>query len=87
MIAHVSATTSRPSCELSEPTGDRESHVSGWGGRLVRVCLAVYLIPVLLVMLLVGAVGLVVLHVAGGAAKLATLIRAALGTRQGDFPL
>lgn len=87
MIAHVSATASRPPCEHSRPTNDHESRVSGWAVRLVRVCLAIYLIPVLLVMFLAGVIGAVVLGVAGGAAKLATLIRAAMGTREGDFPL
>lgn len=86
MIAHIPATTSRPPRELSDPTGDRESRAPSWPVRLARICLAIYLIPVLLVMLLVGGVGVVVLGVATGVAKLAALIGRALGARGNDFP-
>lgn len=83
MIAHIPAAASRPPGGLSDSIGDRESSASGWAVRLVRICLAIYLIPVLLVMVLVGGVGVVVL----GVAKLATLIRAAWEPRNGGFPL
>jgi|GEM_PF-1798119 len=87
MIAHLPATTSRPPRELSESNdGGGESRPLGWAVRLARICLAIYLIPVLLVMFLVGAVGVVVLGVAGGAVKLAALIGGALETRGNDFP-
>lgn len=87
MLAHIPATASRTPCELSEPTGEHESRALGWAARLARICLAIYLIPVLLVMLLVGGIGVVVLGVAGGAAKLAALIRGALGARGNDSSL
>lgn len=86
MIAHIPATASRTSHKFSEPTGGRESRALSWAVRLARICLAIYLIPVLLVMFLVGGIGAVVLGVAGGAAKLAALARDALETRGNDFP-
>lgn len=87
MIAHVSATASRPPRELTEPTGDHEFRAPGWAARLVRICLAIYLIPVLLVMLLVGGIGVVVLGVAGVGVKLAALVRGASRARKNGFPL
>lgn len=41
---------------------DGSDHVSAWG-RLLQATLAVYLIPVLLIVLLVGGIGLLILTV------------------------
>jgi len=85
MIAHIPATASRTSRRSAGPD-QRESRALGWAIRLARIGLAIYLIPVLLVMLLVGGIGVVVLGLAEGLAKLAALARSALGTRDGEFP-
>lgn len=85
MIAQVSATASRAS-RRAPGTGPPEPRALGWAARLARIVLAIYLLPVLLVMLLVGGMGVALLGVAAGVAKLASLIRRALGNRGNDFP-
>lgn len=86
MIAQVSATASRASRRAPE-TGPPGPRARGWAARLARIVLAIYLLPVLLVMLLVGGMGMAVLGVAAGVAKLAAPIRRALGNRGNDFPI
>lgn len=85
MIAQVSATASRASRRAPE-TGPRGPRALGWAVRLARIVLAIYLLPVLLVMLLVGGMGVLFLGVAAGIAKLAAPIRGALRGRGNDFP-
>lgn len=85
MIAQISATASRTP-RSSAGSGQREPRALGWAARLARVVLAIYLVPVLLVMLLVGGIGALVLGVAEGTAKLAAPARRALRSRENDFP-
>jgi len=86
MIANLPATVSRTS---RRPAGSdqRNSRAQSWAVRLARISLAIYLLPVLLVMLVVGGIGAVVLGVAGVAAKLAAPVRNALEGRRNQFPL
>lgn len=85
MIANIPATASRTSRRSTGPD-QRESRAMSWAVLFARIGLAVYLVPVLLVMLLVGGIGVVVLGVARGLAKLSAPIRNALGPWDGDFP-
>jgi hypothetical protein len=58
------ARMSRDSARLSEMIGKR-SLGGSWAGRLVQVTLALYLLPALLIVLMVGGIGMLILAIAG----------------------
>ena len=88
MIAQISATVSRTACEaeLSHEV-ESEPRAVSWAARLVQISLAIYLIPVILVMFLVGGIGIAVAGVVVFAAKLAAWSHHALRTEEeSPFP-
>lgn len=81
MIAPFPATTSRASRPASsEPTPSKPivgasaspSRAVDWGARLVQFALALYLIPVLVLIFMIGGVGIAVVGLVALAAKAAS---------------
>jgi hypothetical protein len=69
MSTHLRTTRFRIPVEVSGAIPDR-SGGTAWLGRLIQIALALYLIPALLVVLVVGGIGMVVL----AAARLLTVV-------------
>jgi len=71
MIAPFPATSSRVSrSDSSEPTAAAStSRAVDWGARLVQLSLAVYLLPVLVLIFMIGGVGVVIVGLVALAAK------------------
>jgi hypothetical protein len=73
MIAPFPATSSRTSRPASEPTAPASPPVSravDWGARLVQFALAIYLLPVLALIFLIGGVGIAIVGSVALAARL-----------------
>jgi hypothetical protein len=62
MLTRPRPTRVRPVALMSESAGKRSSR-SNFAGRLIQVILAVYLIPALMIVLIVGGIGMLVLSV------------------------
>lgn len=70
MHAPLLATRSRTSRPSSDPTNDdAPCPPASWSVRIVQAVLAVYLLPVLALVLLIGGVGMVVVGLASLAAR------------------
>jgi hypothetical protein len=71
MIAPFPATSSRTSRPASEPTADAAtSRAADWGARCVQIGLALYLLPVLVVIFMIGGFGIAILGLAVLAARM-----------------
>jgi hypothetical protein len=61
MFAPLPATASQTSRPASESTSDASpAHPASWCVRAVQIAMAIYLLPVLALMVLIGGVGMVV---------------------------
>jgi hypothetical protein len=70
MLAPFLTTSLRTSRPASEATDDASScHPASWGARIIQVVLAVYLLPVLVLVLLIGGVGMAIVGLVGLVAK------------------
>lgn len=70
MIAPFPATTSRTSLPASEPAADASpSRAADWGARIVQISLAIYLLPVLVLLFMIGGVGITIVGLVVLAAK------------------
>ncbi|WP_076351678.1 hypothetical protein [Paludisphaera borealis] len=70
MIVLFPATTSRTSHSVSEPSaGASPSRATDWGARIVQISLAIYLLPVLVLLFMIGGVGIAAVGLVVLAAK------------------
>jgi hypothetical protein len=70
MIAPFPATTSRTSHPASEPSaGASPSRAADWGARIVQISLAIYLLPVLVLLFMIGGVGIAAVGLIAVAAR------------------
>lgn len=73
MIAPFPATSSRTSRSASEPIAPgASSRAVDWGARLVQIGLAIYLLPVLVLIVLIGGLGIAIVGLVVLAARLMT---------------
>jgi hypothetical protein len=71
MIAPFPATSSRTSRPASEPAPSApNSRAVDWGARLVQFVLAIYLLPVLVLIFLIGGLGIAIVGLVAMAARL-----------------
>lgn len=84
MLAPFPATSSRTSRPTPEPIAAASSRSMDWGVRLVQVALAIYLLPVLFLIFLIGWTGIAITGAAVLAVKLARWGRRAYGVEDRD---
>jgi hypothetical protein len=86
MIAPFPATSSHASRSAVEPAAkESSSRAVDWGARLVQIGLALYLLPVLILIFMIGGLGMALVGVAVLAARMARWRRSGEGEPKEDL--